>query len=99
MKCDRKLGKLSSRCARRESQGFERMHERPEWVTCVEHDHNDRKGYSWCGQFVINEFRFVSADHALNNALKSGRLMTCPECAMAMQKVLLDHVWDGKEGL
>lgn len=63
------------------------MRERPDYVTCVEHTHEERKGTAWCGRRVTG-FRFVGLDHAAYNALASGRLVACPECVAAAVKAL-----------
>jgi hypothetical protein len=65
------------------------MSERPEYVHCVEHDHADLKGTSWCGRRLWSmDWRFVDIDHAANNGLNGGRLVACPACVTAITTAL-----------
>jgi hypothetical protein len=56
---------------------------RPEYVTCIQHTHAERKGTTWCGRPLgpLGEFCFVDIDHAAYERLRGGRLLVCPECA------------------
>jgi hypothetical protein len=62
---------------------------RPEYVKCVQDNHRDHDGRSWCGQ-VLNkfDFAFVSIEHAAFNGRAGGRLVACSECTAAIIKAL-----------
>lgn len=71
------------------------MAERPEWVKCIEHDHADLKGQSWCGRALPpSEFRFAGVDHAAENGRQGGRLVACSECVLKIAEALV-----GKTGV
>lgn len=55
--------------------------ERPDWIKCIRHTHEEMKTTSWCGRQLWGyEWAFVDIDHAVYNAMNSGRLLACKEC-------------------
>lgn len=70
--------------------------QRPDYVKCVAMDVPEARrhmGPTWCGRTLQHqEFMFVDAAHAVNNAKAQGRLLTCRVCAKAIADMLLGHV-------
>lgn len=65
------------------------MNDRPDWIKCVRHTHEDLKTQSWCGRRLeVFEFAFMDADHAAENGRQGGRLVACGECAAAITAAL-----------
>jgi hypothetical protein len=60
------------------------MVDRPEWVKCIEHDHTELRGKTWCGRCAAGAFFFQGCDHAAENGRQRGRLFACPECVEAV---------------
>lgn len=56
--------------------------DRPDWIKCIRHTHEEMKTTSWCGRYIPrSEWYFVDIDHVAYNAMKAGRLVVCDECA------------------
>ena len=63
--------------------------DRPEYITCVRHTHEDKKKMSWCGRNIQDVgFYFVDIDHAAYDQLDKDRLLICPECLAEIIKAL-----------
>lgn len=76
--------------------------DRPEYVHCVRtgmHDDStpDKQTHdTWCGRrHHVWQWSFLDASHAALTARSKGYMLICPECAEAIAKTLLEHVWDG----
>lgn len=62
---------------------------RPDYVKCVQDNHRDHDGLSWCGQALNKfDFAFVSIDHAAFNGRDGRLLVACSECTTAIIKAL-----------
>lgn len=70
-----------------QAKGANQMN-RPDYIRCIQHTRADKRGTSWCGQRVAQEFTFASIDHAVYNKLRNGRLIACPECVTAVVESL-----------
>lgn len=68
---------------------------RPSYVDCIEDNHKDNIGMSWCGRSIAYETHFMDIDHAAMNGRNQGRLVACSECTKAIIKALT-HGQDGK---
>lgn len=71
---------------------------RPDYIKCVRHTHEDFRGKSWCGRPVYNfDWVFCDLDHAAHSQMNESRLLPCPEClrsatdALNGKSDLLDH--------
>lgn len=65
------------------------MPDRPEYVKCIRHTHEERKRTSWCGREIEPfEFAFTDIDHAAYERMRHGRLLICPECLKAVVETL-----------
>lgn len=60
----------------------------PEHVKCIEDNHVDNQGKSWCGRYIVFEFTFTSIDHAAMNGRNGSRLVACKACTDAVVKSL-----------
>ncbi len=59
---------------------------RPEYVHCVQDNHAQSLGRTWCGNIDSAAFRDI--DHAAMNGRNEGRLMVCRLCLRAIEKAL-----------
>jgi hypothetical protein len=57
-------------------------------VHCVNHDHAELQGTSWCGRPLMSEWWFMGVDHAAENGRQAGRMVACPECVEAILTAL-----------
>ena len=65
------------------------MTDRPEYIRCIRQTHAEHSDKSWCGRLLSDEWVFENIDHATYNR---GRLLPCPECAMAIIKRLTEAI-------
>jgi hypothetical protein len=62
--------------------------DRPEYIVCIRHTHEEKKRTSWCGRHLGPSVAFIGIDHAVYNTMAEGRLLACPECLAAVAAVL-----------
>jgi hypothetical protein len=62
---------------------------RPEYVKCVKRSAAGFQDLSYCGREVGCEFAFENADHAVENGMAGGRLVTCPDCIRVITAALV----------
>lgn len=60
---------------------------RPDYVHCIERNHANHKGESWCGKRIFG-WNFVGVDHAAEHGKQRGRMVACPECVEAITQAL-----------
>jgi len=75
------------------------MTSRPEYVVCVATGMEDgpERGISWCGRSVKGEFHIKDARHASLEARQEGRLLLCPDCALAIVTAIAGQAWNGRK--
>lgn len=63
--------------------------ERPDYIKCIRHTHEEMKTTSWCGRYIPrSEWYFVDIDHAAYNAMNGGRLVACEGCVSKVTELL-----------
>jgi hypothetical protein len=62
------------------------MSDRPDWITCIKHTHEEKKEFSWCGERASGAWMFADIDHAVYHAMNGGRLVACKDCTDAIIK-------------
>jgi hypothetical protein len=67
------------------------MMDRPDYVKCVRRTAQGFEHQTWCGRDIWQtEFAFEGADHAAENGLAGGRLVTCPDCVKAITAAMTE---------
>ena len=67
--------------------------QRPEWVKCIQHTHEEKKHTTWCGrEHAWGEFLFQSIDHAAYTVMAEDRLQPCRACCEAVTAMLAKTV-------
>jgi hypothetical protein len=63
--------------------------DRPDYVKCVRRTAAGFEHKAWCGRDIwSHEFSFENVDHAAENGMAGGRLVTCPACRKAIAAAL-----------
>lgn len=62
--------------------------DRPDWVRCIAHQHQEMIGKAWCGRPIGPNELFQDIDHAAMYGQQGGRLVCCRECVAEIYRAL-----------
>lgn len=69
------------------------MMHRAEYIKCVKRTAKAVEYMTYCGREIWNsEFAFENADHAAENGMNGGRLITCPQCRKVIAAALAGKI-------